>query len=274
MTCKPASDALAESLRPRRIAFPPAATGRRRQSEDGRGRSVLEAPGRIRETSLWSRFGLRPCAGMDAAGLRVLRSRALCDASAEEADALYDMGIRTVFDLRKPKELRERPDSPAVLERFEVIACTIDLQDDERRMQPSRAANIKAAYGAPGQRMLALYRGMAGHAGTIRSIIERIERTGGGVLVHCANGKDRCGVVCASLQLRHGIDGGVVMADYLATNRANARMNRHDLERLARTHAADEIAVLAAMFEAREEYLLAFFSAIEARYGSVRRWLS
>ncbi|MFR4803120.1 MAG: tyrosine-protein phosphatase [Eggerthellaceae bacterium] len=35
----------------------------------------------------------------------------------------------------------------------------------------------------------------------------------------------------------------------------------------------DAVEVLAAMFEARAEYLDVFVDAIEARYGSVERWI-
>ena len=92
-------------------------------------------------------------------------------------------------------------------------------------------------------------------------------------LVHCANGKDRVGVVCASVQLACGVSRNAVMADYLLTNECNAEMNRRDLAHYAGLMPPDAVEVLAAMFEAREEYLKVFLGSIEARFGSFHRWV-
>ena len=43
------------------------------------------------------------------------------------------------------------------------------------------------------------------------------DRSGGGVLVHCAKGKDRTGVLCALLQHAAGDDEQQIVADYAAS---------------------------------------------------------
>ena len=45
----------------------------------------------------------------------------------------------------------------------------------------------------------------------------------GSVLWHCTEGKDRCGLVSALLLLALSVDRATVTADYLLTNRTNAR---------------------------------------------------
>ena len=63
------------------------------------------------------------------------------------------------------------------------------------------------------------------------------------------------------------------MEDYLATNAMNEEINRRDLRRYAGIMQPEDVEVLAAMFEARAEYLETFFKAIDARYGSFAAWM-
>lgn len=224
---------------------------------------------------LYEKFGLRACAGLDGREGRpaLFRSRALADAGADDAAALRELGIEVVYDLRKEAERTADPEPFAVREMFEVRTCPVDLQDDAARTQETKARHVKAAYGHPGERMLFLYGVMADHADAVRDIAAAILHEGRPALVHCANGKDRVGAVCASVQLACGVSRDAVYADYLLTNECNAAMNRRDLAHYAGLMPPDAVEVLAAMFEARAEYLDVFVDAIEARYGSVERWI-
>ena len=88
-----------------------------------------------------------------------------------------------------------------------------------------------------------------------------------GVLLHCTNGKDRTGVLVAQLLRVAGADMDTVMADYLATNECNRKINEADLAVLVHGIDEEEQAVVRSLFEAREEYLMAFFSEIDNLYG-------
>ncbi|MDO4442314.1 MAG: tyrosine-protein phosphatase [Slackia sp.] len=222
------------------------------------------------------KFGLRACVGLDGGDGRpaLFRSRALTDANSDDVAVLRALGIEVVYDLRKEAERIANPEPAAVCEAFEVRVCPVDLQDDAARTQETKSRHVKAAYGLPGERMLFLYGVMADHADAVRDIAAAILREGRPALVHCANGKDRVGVVCASVQLACGVARQDVYADYLATNECNAAMNRRDLAHYAGLMPPDAVEVLAAMFEARPEYLDVFVDAIEARYGSVERWMA
>lgn len=221
--------------------------------------------------TLQSKFGLRRCAGVGSVAL--YRSRELTEATAEDIAELQRLGIEAVYDLRKKAERDLTPEPGIVEEAFEVRICPVDLQDDESRTRATMASNVKAAYGKPGQRMIDLYGIMASHADAVRAIVGAIAAAEAPVLVHCANGKDRAGVVCASVQRLRGVPYETVMDDYLATNAMNEEINRRDLRRYAGIMQPEEVEVLAAMFEARAEYLETFFDAIDARYGSFAAWM-
>lgn len=220
-------------------------------------------------------FGLRLCAGLDGSAGRpmLFRSRALTEADERDAEALRALGIEVVYDLRKEAERAANPEPESIRAAFEVRTCPVDLQDDAARTQETKARHVKAAYGRPGDRMLFLYGVMADHENAVRDIAAAIMADGRPALVHCANGKDRVGVVCASVQLACGVAREAAYADYLATNECNAAMNRRDLAHYAGLMPPDAVEVLAAMFEAREEYLDVFVSAIEKRHGSFDSWI-
>lgn len=236
------------------------------KSEHGENAARLGESAMLRE-----KFGLRRCVG--CRGI-VYRSRELTEATADDIAALRSLGIATVYDLRKQAERDLSPEPEFVREAFEVITCPVDLQSDEDRTRATMASNVKAAYGKPGERMIDLYGIMATHGDEVRAIVRSVSAACEPVLVHCANGKDRVGVVCASVQKLDGVAHERVVEDYLATNACNEAINRRDLRRYAGIMQAEEVEVLAAMFEARAEYLGAFFGAIDERYGSFEAWMN
>lgn len=222
--------------------------------------------------SLRNKFGLRCC--VDVGPVAVYRCRELTEATPEDVEMLRALGIATVFDLRKRAERETAPEPELITSAFEVRACTVDLQGDEDRTRATVDPCVKRAYGEPGERMRVLYRIMAGHGSTVREVVHDISAAPHPVLVHCANGKDRVGVVCASLQRFRGVSPEVILEDYLVTNEYNEAINRRDLRRYAGIVQPDELEVLSAMFEAREAYLHEFFSAIDEYYGSFDTWMA
>jgi protein-tyrosine phosphatase len=105
--------------------------------------------------------------------------------------------------------------------------------------------------------------------------------TPGATIVHCTAGKDRTGVAVALVLESLGVRREAIVEDYTLTNTA-ADLRSQLLGRngtgagLAAT--AEPILALSAvaqdaMLAARPEYILASLGAIEARHGSVRRYL-
>ena len=238
---------------------------------DDVGSAERSAVGQCVPQSLRDKFGLRQCMGVESAPL--FRSRELTEATSEDVALLQNLGITTIYDLRKQAERDLTPEPVIVCEAFEVRTCPVDLQDDENRTRATMASNVKTAYGKPGQRMVDLYGIMAAHADAVCEIVRAISDSETSVLVHCANGKDRAGIVCASVQKLHGVPHETIVEDYLITNSCNEEINRRDLRRYAGIMQPEEVDVLAAMFEARAEYLETFFAAIDGRYGSFAAWM-
>ncbi|MER5746357.1 tyrosine-protein phosphatase [Streptomyces sp. NPDC002225] len=131
----------------------------------------------------------------------LLRSGALDGLTAGGARALEDAGVRTVVDLRSRPEVSDRPDA---LHGAGIRYLHVPVYAEQRW---------------PREQM-ELYPSMAEHAGrSVLAVLRRLtaERPEP-VLVHCASGKDRTGVVVAVLQTLFGASEAEVTADFVRTN--------------------------------------------------------
>ncbi|MER5371142.1 tyrosine-protein phosphatase [Streptomyces sp. NPDC002722] len=143
----------------------------------------------------------------DAGGLGGLppgvlyRSGALHAMSAKGAHKLEGLGVRAIVDLRSRPEVTDRPDSlhEAAIRYLHVPVFT------EQRWP---------------QEQMELYPSMAEHSGrAVLAVLRHLRTEGKGpVLVHCASGKDRTGVVIALVQTLFGASEAEVVADFVRSN--------------------------------------------------------
>ncbi len=124
----------------------------------------------------------------------------------------WDHGVRTVIDLRNPFELGRRPTDPAVapevLDGFVVRNLPTEDQSDEEFMALTGPyLNTPEHYGEN------LTRWPEKFAAIARAFVSAPP---GGVVVHCAAGRDRTGMVVALLLSAAGVPHAVITADYAA----------------------------------------------------------
>jgi protein-tyrosine phosphatase len=127
--------------------------------------------------------------------------------------------------------------------------------------------------------MLATYRGLAfepRHVELFSRYFEALGQARGAVLIHCAAGKDRTGVLAALTHVLLGVHADDLMADYLLTNEA-ARLDARApeiAEVIARTYGREPSLVAVRAFLGVEPgFLQAAFAEIQARHGSVETYL-
>ena len=189
---------------------------------------------------------------------RVFRSDALHRltpaASARVAD---ELGIDTVIDLRSSAELRA--DGRGVLAAAPLRFLHLPLFDgDMARPEGWSAIDTLAD-------RYSLLAEMARRP--IAEVVAQIADARGGVVYHCAAGKDRTGVVSAVVLGLLDVPDETIVADYVAT--------QENLDAIVERLLADEgyQAVLAALppdtLHAEADTMLAFLHGIRARYGSM-----
>jgi len=197
---------------------------------------------------------------------RIVRADTIRRLSDEGWRALVDYGIRTIIDLRTDEE--RAADPPAELP---VDVLHVKFMDDTPEVFTAADA---ASHAAPdletATREVYLVFLEAFHA-NVAAVLEAVaDSPEGGVVVHCAGGKDRTGLTVAFLLRLAGVGIDEIAADYaLSEQRLRPRherwlaeaadeAERERLRRMTVTPAASMVGVL-------EE--------LERRYGSVERYL-
>ena len=194
---------------------------------------------------------------------KIYRSAALNTLTDEDVALLASMGLATVVDLRSTAEQAYAPSRlPAGLR---VIAPG----DGGVGAVPGHKWRPNPATEGQARRMM-----REGNRTYPERMVPAVAATfealayaeSGGLLFHCAAGKDRTGFVAAVILLYLGASEETVMEDYLATNliwdRKSARIS--GMPERARE----------AVFSARAEYLGAALDEMVARYGSHTTYLA
>jgi protein-tyrosine phosphatase len=132
-------------------------------------------------------------------------------------DELVARGVRTVIDLRSEQEARRQGYGPLdrhVQEgRVDLVACELALSPAFQQSPAGRDpySHLPQVYmellDASGERLAAALAAAAGR---------------GGVLLHCALGKDRTGAAVASIAAAMGLPDDAIVADYMRTDAAFA----------------------------------------------------
>ena len=121
----------------------------------------------------------------------------------------YDDGVRTVVDLRNPEERGRREADPvlntAVLDRFRVVSCPTEDQSDKEFMKLAGPYLSSPQY----------YReNLRRWPEKIAAVVRAVAVAEGAVVVHCAAGRDRTGMVTAVLLALAGVPHEDIADDY------------------------------------------------------------
>lgn len=205
----------------------------------------------------------RDAGGLPASGGRVasgtfVRSDSLVRLTDAGRAAMLAHGVTTIVDLRAPRELAEWPNPLRDHPGFR----NLPLLDDADMEAAGRFDSAEEVYRwmvrRRARRIAAILRGIA-------------EAPPGGVLVHCAAGKDRTGIVTALVLSVAGVDRDVIAEDYALSAWWVERMLE---EWLATEPDPAEHDRMRRMAEARPEIILAMLADLDRRHGGVAPYLS
>jgi len=213
--------------------------------------------------------------GTTVAG-RLLRSDNLQELSPADITRLVrDIGLTTVVDLRSTAELVS--EGPAPLQAVDGVrhvhlpvlpelGATTDMVAD---VLLTRDDLDRHRY--PDDPICGHYLGyLEDRPGQVVSALRTIGGAEGAVLVHCAAGKDRTGVVVALALSAVGVRQEAIVADYAATGERTEAL----VERLRRSPTyADDINSKPPR-PPRPGTMAAFLEQVGSRYGGTRRWLA
>ena len=239
-----------------------------------------EARGSQRRLPVAGAANLRDLGGYatrDGRALRwgvLYRSDALADLSEQDVAYLARLHLRRVVDFRSAAERERDPDQ--LPEGVRVVWQPIAGQGLDPRLMQDRllsgdlSAEQAAAFLVEGNRaFVSEFR--EEYARFLRDLADPANLP---TLFHCTAGKDRTGYAAALVLLALDVPRETAMQDYLLTNSFTQAKTRRTLQviRLASLFRADP-ENLQPLFEARESYLGAAFSAIDETRGAADDYL-
>ena len=197
-------------------------------------------------------------------------------ATAADLDAVSDLGLATVIDLRGPAERALAP-----CPRPEGFSAQVFFVDEDTT---GLAPHVQAAKGAPDPAaataaMVTGYAQMPFRTRMVpilRRYFETLATLDGPSLIHCMAGKDRTGLAVALFHEAMGVHRADIVADYMLTNvagRTEARIAAGAAHVQAAYADPTSRETLRVLMSVRPEYLEAAFASIEQRHGDVSTYL-
>jgi len=152
--------------------------------------------------------GLRSASG-ETTWRRVVRADNLNKLALVGVVALVEYGVRTVIDLRDPRELEKFPNPLAAAPPLGVVFANVPLISDaewEAIKDPGRTAEGYVLTARLSRTNIA------------NAFAALSDATPGGVVIHCHAGKERTGIVAALLLSLAGVSDETVAADWTASD--------------------------------------------------------
>lgn len=207
---------------------------------------------------------------------RLYRSASHHYASDADLERLRALGLAVIVDLRQPNERQREPSR-----RWEGFACEV-VENDLSEAHLDFEALVRESDLSPEwfHAHAADFYDRAPyeprHVDLFRRYFLALAETDGAVLVHCAAGKDRTGLICALTHHLAGVRRDDMLQDYLLTNdeahvAAKIAFIGPFFERLIGRRPSD--AALRVAVGVHEDYLARAFAVIEARDGSLDGYL-
>jgi protein-tyrosine phosphatase len=191
----------------------------------------------------------------------LVRSDSLSSLTPAGRAALAAHGVRTIVDLRMPEEVASEPNPFADPGDHGIAYHNLSFIDPASE-PPTVVGTLAEDYG-----------GMLRRFGPqVAAVVTAVARAGeGGVLVHCAAGKDRTGLIVALLLGALGVGPEVIAEDYALTAEALRAREAAWLEDGPGTRA--ERAATLERVRARPEVMLDVLADVNQRYGGATGYL-
>ena len=208
---------------------------------------------------------------------RFYRSASHGRATDADLETISRLEIALVVDLRRKGERTRDPSKRPSSFRGEVIDNDLGDEGEDSWMVHVRDSDLTEA--SFRNYLINYYRDAPfeeRHVDLFSRYFRALARVDGAVLVHCAAGKDRTGILVALTHHVAGVPPDAVVEDYLLTNhpqRLAARMPMiaKAMEEIAGRTPSE--AVMQVALGVDVDYLRTAFSAIETRYGGLDGYL-
>jgi protein-tyrosine phosphatase len=130
---------------------------------------------------------------------RIIRSDVPLSLSRQDIGILTNLGVTAAIDFRSASEITAKPSAFSLLPDFSYFHCPFAIGNQD----PGSAEGVPP-----------LYARIISDFPIMRRVMQTIAGQPGAVVIHCAAGKDRTGVVSALLLLTVGVSESDILVDY------------------------------------------------------------
>lgn len=210
---------------------------------------------------------------------RLVRSGRLQELPQSTVDALKEMGLTTVIDVRIDTEIEEHPDT--MIEGVDYIRlpllCTATTGITQQKSMASRMSQeskrIKEEFGSADNYMLKMYEIVLFSEETREKIVDffnLLMEKDGLIIWHCSAGKDRAGILSMLLEWVLGVDEKLIIEDYTASQLFQRRRRNMQKMALAITPIPLRLKrILRAMMNAKALYIKGAIGFVKERFGNI-----
>jgi protein tyrosine/serine phosphatase len=200
----------------------------------------------------------------------IIRADSVRQLSDQGWAALVDYGVQTIVDLRTNEELAADPPADLPVEVLHIQFFETDTSewneieaelDSVARAAPDVPTATRDVY------LIFLEHFSPNLAAAVRAVADAPE---GGVVIHCAGGKDRTGLLTAFLLHLAGVGMEEIASDYALSEE---RLRPRHEQWFAEAETEEELERMKRMSQTPAASITGVFEELERRYGSVEGYL-
>jgi len=206
----------------------------------------------------------------------LFRSDKLSELTQDDIKILSTLKLKRIYDLRNKGEQKKDPDKLPSNQSIQVIAVPFAFEQLDESLMRAKIVGGKLNKGDTQKLMIESYEIYAlDYRKQIALILRGLAESGElPALIHCVHGKDRTGLIIATILEILRVPKDIIMQDYLLTNMfwesETSRLSTlAHIGSLFRTPSSE----VRNLMEAKPEYLQGSVHVIKEHYGSIDNYI-
>lgn len=213
---------------------------------------------------------------------KLIRSGKPCNLPQKTVEALLNMGLTVIIDMRTDTEVKEYPYTvPDGVKYFRLpmlCTATAGITHDKTmyRVMKNESKRIKKEFGSADEYMIAMYSLIlysAESKAKLKEFFDILLREEGCILWHCSAGKDRAGIAAMLLEGLLGVSEKDIIADYVASQKFQRKKRFWQKAGLYIVPAPPSFKkILMVMMDAKRRYIVSALDEIKRKNGNIKNY--
>ena len=183
-----------------------------------------------------------------------------------------NFGIKIIFDLRNINEIKQKPDPTFDNIKSVQIESKGTCDSNQLFVQMKKAENPTEVVMNYFYKHYEGYKNMCFDNPAFKIIFKEIVNGNVPILIHCAGGKDRTGVICALILAFFGVDRETIVLDYLKSAPWSQEWIDENVTKLKQYVSPEVAEIMKSFFGCSSVYIEMALNTILFKYGSYDKY--